>query len=77
MSAAILVPETLWDGDGEGSVSNWFYRDGETVQQGDTVAEVMSEKVTFELTAPATGRLTIAVPLHGTVHKGERIGEVG
>lgn len=60
--ADIIVPEGLWsEPDKTGSIVVWLYPDGAEVKEGDVVAELMVEKVTFEIEAPATGKLRIAV----------------
>jgi pyruvate dehydrogenase E2 component (dihydrolipoamide acetyltransferase) len=40
-----------------GSVIQWFKKEGETVEKGEPVVEVLSEKVTYDVEAPATGVL--------------------
>jgi pyruvate/2-oxoglutarate dehydrogenase complex dihydrolipoamide acyltransferase (E2) component len=67
----LYVPDGLWDGDDKsGSIVVWLYKDGASVNQGDTVAELMVEKVTFEIEAPATGTLRIHVEPEVPVVKG-------
>ncbi len=41
----------------EGTVIQWFKKEGETVQKGEPVVEVLSEKVTYEVEAPTSGVL--------------------
>ena len=76
--ADIVVPEGLWDAtlNPEGIVSNWFYADGTTVSKGDVVAEIMVEKSTFDLEAPADGVLTRNIAKDGVVRPGTVIGSV-
>ncbi|MFV3128911.1 lipoyl domain-containing protein [Niveispirillum sp. KHB5.9] len=73
----ILIPATLWDDDSPGVISTWLFEDGDAVTQDAVVAEVMNEKVSFEIMAPATGTLSIAVPAEAEVALGQRIGAVG
>ena len=47
--------------DAEGVVSTWFVNDGETVADGQLVAEVAVDKVDQEVLAPAAGTITVAV----------------
>lgn len=74
----VVVPEGLWDvaKTPEGIVANWFARDGGTVQAGATIAELMVEKSSFEISAPAAGELHILVPKDGVVRPGAVIGRV-
>jgi len=39
----------------EGSVVQWFKKEGETIDKGEPLVEVLSEKVTFDVEAPASG----------------------
>ena len=41
----------------EGTVVQWFKREGEKVEKGEPVVEVLSDKVTYEVEAPASGVL--------------------
>ncbi|MCS4504612.1 hypothetical protein KBTX_02949 [wastewater metagenome] len=76
--ADVRIPEGLWDADitPEGVVANWLYRDGSEVDAGETVAEIMVEKATMEITAPAAGRLAITVAKDGVVRPGTVIGRI-
>ncbi len=39
----------------EGTLAKWYKSAGETVAQGEPLAEITTEKITYELEAPATG----------------------
>lgn len=41
----------------EGTVVEWFKKEGDTVQKGEPLVEVLSEKVTYDVEAPASGIL--------------------
>lgn len=41
----------------KGSVSKWLKREGDQVEKGEPLVEIMSEKVTFEFPSPASGKL--------------------
>lgn len=41
----------------EGTVIQWFKKEGETIKKGDPLVEVLSEKVTYDVEAPASGIL--------------------
>ncbi|HML02913.1 MAG TPA: E3 binding domain-containing protein, partial [Candidatus Bathyarchaeia archaeon] len=58
----------------EGSVAQWFKKEGETVNKGEPLAEVLSEKATIEVEAPASGVLRkilaeqgVDVPVNATL----------
>jgi pyruvate dehydrogenase E2 component (dihydrolipoamide acetyltransferase) len=41
----------------EGTVGKWYKKEGENVQKDEPIAEVISEKATYDLEAPASGVL--------------------
>lgn len=72
----IRIPEGLWEANKEGVIVTWLYEDGDTVNQDALVAEVMIEKVQFEINSPSAGQLKIAKPAESTVLPGEVIGAI-
>lgn len=76
MATEIKIPLDLWEEDTEAAVTNWLVSDGGTVQEGALVAEIMTEKVTHEINAPASGTVRIGVPVDGVVKKGDVIGTI-
>ncbi len=49
-----------------GTVAQWFKKEGETVQKGEPIVEVLSEKVTYDIEAPESGTLRKILALGGT-----------
>jgi pyruvate dehydrogenase E2 component (dihydrolipoamide acetyltransferase) len=41
----------------EGTVGKWYKKEGEAVEKGEPIVEVISEKATYDLEAPASGIL--------------------
>lgn len=41
----------------EGTVGKWYKREGESVEKGEPIVEVVSEKATYDLEAPSSGVL--------------------
>ncbi len=41
----------------EGTVGKWYKKEGQAVEKGEPIAEVVSEKATYDLESPATGIL--------------------
>ncbi|MEM3731241.1 MAG: dihydrolipoamide acetyltransferase family protein [Candidatus Bathyarchaeia archaeon] len=41
----------------EGTVGKWYKKEGETVEKGEPIVEIISEKATYDLEAPASGIL--------------------
>jgi pyruvate/2-oxoglutarate dehydrogenase complex dihydrolipoamide acyltransferase (E2) component len=73
----VVVDDGCWvgaDADTEALLERWLVQEGARVEQGQTIAEVVLVKATFEIPAPATGVLThILVPAAGTVARGKAI----
>lgn len=57
----------------EGIVVEWLKGDGDPVQKGDTIGVIMSEKITYEVDAPASGVLRHGARLEETKAVGEAI----
>lgn len=72
----IKVPEDLWEGDAEGVLTAWLFDTGAKVSEGAIVAEVMTDKVQYEVTAPTGGTLHIAAELDALVTRGDVIGSI-
>lgn len=72
----VVVPADLWDTDQEGVIVNWLYDTGATVEEGQLIAELAVEKTQLELTAPASGRLTVLAPAETVIRKGQIIGRI-
>jgi pyruvate dehydrogenase E2 component (dihydrolipoamide acetyltransferase) len=58
----------------EGTVVQWFKKEGDSVKKGEPLVEVLSEKVTYDVEAPASGVLRkivaaegVDVPVAGTL----------
>ena len=66
----IVIAENLWE-EGEAAISAWLYQDGDRVAAGAIVAELMVEKSTMEIIAPASGTLRILVAAEEPVAKGQ------
>ena len=50
----------------EGTVVQWFKKEGELVKKGEPIVEVLSEKVTYDVEAPASGVLRKILAPEGT-----------
>ena len=68
----INIDEALWASSmlPEGIVERWFVADGAIVAVGDPMAEIRIEDALHEITAPATGRLTIVAAANTVVEPG-------
>ena len=76
MAVDVLIPDDLWDDDTEGSISSWLFADDDRVEAGDLIAELMYEKSTNELRAPAAGKLKVIVLPEQPVTKGQLVAQI-
>lgn len=75
MKHEIVFPEFAEDGDEKAKVVAWNIKIGETVEEGDDIVELLTDKATFTVPAPATGKLTqITKELDTEVSVGEVLG---
>ncbi len=72
----VRIPEEIVEPGAEGVISVWLFKSGETVQQGDVLAEVMNSKAATQLEAPASGRLTIVVATEVPVRCGDLVARI-
>lgn len=75
MGIQIKVP-TVGESITEVTIANWLKKDGDTVQLDEVIAELESDKATFELTAQSAGVLKIVKQAGTTVPIGETICEI-
>lgn len=73
----VVIPPDLWEGDIEGAVSAWLFADGDSVRSGDLIAEVMVEKTSYDVIAPADGMLQIRIPAETPFKRGAIIAAIG
>ncbi len=57
----------------EGALATWVVADGDHVAEGQLIAEVMVDKISGEVTAPAGGRIHLLVAEEQTARQGEAI----
>ncbi len=75
MGIQIKVP-AVGESINEVTIANWLKKDGDTVQLDEVIAELESDKATFELTAQSAGVLKILKPQGSTVPIGEAVCEI-
>jgi 2-oxoglutarate dehydrogenase E2 component (dihydrolipoamide succinyltransferase) len=75
MAVQVHVPQ-VGESITEVTIANWLKQDGETVAMDEVIAELESDKATFELTAPAAGILRIKKQQGEAVPIGELICEI-
>ncbi|TGD81660.1 2-oxoglutarate dehydrogenase complex dihydrolipoyllysine-residue succinyltransferase [Hymenobacter wooponensis] len=61
----------------EVTIAKWLKKDGETVKRDEVIAELESDKATFELPAETDGVLTIRVAEGETIGIGTTIADIG
>lgn len=75
MGIQVKVP-TVGESITEITIANWLKKDGDVVQLDEVIAELESDKATFELTAPNAGVLKIVRQQGETVPIGELLCEI-
>lgn len=75
MAIQIKVP-AVGESITEVTIANWLKKDGDVVKMDEVIAELESDKATFELTASSAGTLKIVKPQGSTVPIGEVLCEI-
>jgi len=76
MSTQVLMPKLGFSMD-KGVLSEWHVADGATVQAGQLLYSLESEKAVEEIEAPASGTLKIIVESGVECPVGTVLGEIG
>lgn len=74
-SVAIPVP-TMGESVAEGTMGAWLKKSGDTVAKDELLVEIETDKVAVEVSAPASGVLTITADAGSTVTPGQTIGSI-
>ncbi|MFT6471861.1 biotin/lipoyl-containing protein [Neptuniibacter pectenicola] len=73
----VIVPVDLWEEESEAVITSWLASDGGDVSEGDVIAELMVEKIQYELLAPASGKLSLISDVDDVVEKGQKVATIG
>lgn len=72
----IILPE-LGEGIEKAIVSYWYFKEGEKVNEKDDLVELSTDKATFNLPSPSSGRLAQIIAHEGdSVSSGELLGMI-
>jgi len=72
----IILPE-LGEGISKAMVSYWYFQLGQEVKQGEDLVELTTDKATFNLPSPASGKLLEIFYCEGqSVNIGEALGTI-
>lgn len=70
----VILPE-LGENVTKATITYWHFKEGDTVQEGDDLVEMATDKATFNMPSPASGKLTkIIVPEGENVPVGTELG---
>lgn len=76
MATKIMMPKLGMDMK-EGSVVAWSFKEGDRINEGDVVVQIETEKITYDVEAPATGILRKIVAREGEARLvGELLGVI-
>lgn len=76
MAVDVTIPTDLWEEDTEAAITSWLVADGAQVAEGQLIAEIMVEKVQYEIKAPASGTIKLGLPVEGVAPKGGTIATI-
>lgn len=69
----VVLPE-LGEGIDKATITYWYFQEGDHLKEGDDLVEISTDKATFNLPSPVTGRLTEILYQEGaTVGVGETL----
>ena len=69
MRVEVELPEVGGNNGDEATVSFWYVEEDEEVEEGEDLVEMITEKTTFNVTAPVSGRLLEILAQEGDVVK--------
>lgn len=69
MRVEVELPEVEEKNGDEATVSFWYVDEDEEVEEGEDLVEMITEKTTFNVTAPVSGRLVEVLAQEGDVVK--------
>lgn len=72
----VRVPLDLWAVDDHAESIVWLFADGAAVREGELIAEILVEKATMELYAPASGTLRIGVEAEDVIERGKLLASI-
>jgi pyruvate/2-oxoglutarate dehydrogenase complex dihydrolipoamide acyltransferase (E2) component len=76
MAMDVKIPNDLWEEDAEAAITSWLVSDGASVSEGQLIAEIMVEKVQYEIKSPGAGTIKIGLPVEAVVAKGGTIATI-
>ena len=72
MIIELKMPE-MGEGVAEGTIAAWLKQPGDTVREGEIIAEFMTEKVNVEFPCPASGKIVELLHEEGDVVKKDQV----
>lgn len=76
MTQSITIPMDLWEEDEEAVLTAWLVDNDSKVSTGQLIAEVMVEKIQYEINSTCDGIISIISEEDDVVNKGSVIAEV-
>lgn len=69
MRVEVELPDVEGNDGDEATVSFWYVEEDEEIEEGEDLVEMITEKTTFNVTAPVSGRLLEILAQEGDVVK--------
>jgi len=72
----IIITNDIVEDGAEAVIATWYFEDGDDVEKDAVLVDIMIEKVSLELTAPRSGKLTIKKQAEVLLIEGDIIGTI-
>lgn len=73
MAVEVKLPELGAEAGDEATVSYWIAQEGDEVNEGDDIVEMLTDKANFNVPAPCTGKI---VSLNAAENEVVKVGDV-
>ena len=73
----IVISEDVCEADSEVVITTWLVEDGDVVEKGMPICELMAEKAQMEFDAPCAGTIKFIAELEKPLSPGDVIAEIG
>ena len=77
MAVEVKLPELGAEAGDEATVSFWIVQEGDEVEEGDDLVEMLTDKANFNVPAPCTGKVTkLAAEENDVIKVGDLLCEI-
>lgn len=73
----VVINEDFCEADAEVVISTWLVDDGDEVEEGMVICEIMAEKAQMEFESPGSGKIKIVADIEQPYKLGDVIAVIG